>query len=71
MDDSMAYVAYCKCGGMIFASVDDERGLTINAKEFPELRKAGFKIDRINCKTVRASRWCKNRGKCKDAQPIL
>ncbi len=64
-DTHFAYVAYCKCGGLIFASVDDEKGLQLNAKEVPKLRKAGFKIDRIDCETVRTSKWCTNRGKCK------
>lgn len=63
---NMAYIAKCKCGGIVMAIVDDlkpQRRKDI-AKEIASCVKDDFEIGRITCEEVRTTKWCKNHGKC-------
>jgi hypothetical protein len=61
----MAYVAYCKCGKLIFAAVDSPDHGKDNAKDIAKFVRDGFPVNRITCESVRAGEWCKNHGNCK------
>lgn len=64
MENSMAYVAYCKCGKMIFAAVDNEMHKKDTAKEVSKMIRKGFSINRISSAQVRISEWCMNHDLC-------
>lgn len=64
MSESMAYVAYCKCGDLLFACVDNPTHRADTAKEVARIISQGYEIDRISCDKVRAAKWCQNRGRC-------
>ena len=64
MEEHMAYVAYCKCGKLIFACVDNTEHVKDTAKEVSKIIKDGFSIHRISCEAVRQGPWCTNHGNC-------
>jgi hypothetical protein len=64
MNEDMAYVAICKCGGIVMATMDSVERKRDVAKEVAACLRDGYEIKRITAPEVRASSFCKNRGKC-------
>jgi hypothetical protein len=65
MDTTPCYVAYCKCGGMIFAAVDAPECAKDNANEVAALIRRGIPVSKAIAGDVRKATWCENRGRCK------
>ena len=65
MSKTMSYVAKCKCGGIVMATMDIPNHAEDVAKEVASCLKAGFRITRMSCERVRKAAWCENQGKCK------
>jgi hypothetical protein len=62
----MAYIAKCKCGGMVMAVVDLPDTKKAAAKEVASCLRAGFEIERITVEEVKIIPFCKNHGKCEE-----
>lgn len=62
--NEMAYIAKCKCGGMVMAVVDLPEHKKDTAKEVASCLRAGFEIERMTVEEVRAHPFCENKGKC-------
>ena len=62
-----AYIAKCKCGGLVFAGIIEDTDVIRkrNAKEVADCIRRGFEVSTMSCEDARAARWCKNHGKCK------
>lgn len=58
----MAYVAKCKCGGIVMACSKDHPKDA--AKEVASCIRAGFDISQMSTEEVRTAKWCDNNGKC-------
>lgn len=59
-----AYIAKCKCGGLIFAASDRPECRKDNAHDIARLINDGYSIERMTVEEVRTSNWCTNRGNC-------
>ena len=64
MSKDNAYIAKCKCGGLVFAGIVTDASRDDLAKEVAECIKSGFEIGRMPCEEVKSAKWCKNHGKC-------
>lgn len=64
MNNGMAYVAICKCGGLVMATMDTPGRKREVAGDVARHIKLGNEIRRITADEVRAIPWCKNRGDC-------
>lgn len=51
--EQMAYIARCKCGAIIMATVDAPEHANENAQEIAACLKAGYTIERVTCEYVR------------------
>ena len=69
MADEDAYIAKCKCGGVVMACSTNHAEDA--AKEVSDCIKAGFSIERMAAEDVRTAKWCNNRGNCKSGEKGL
>lgn len=62
-DDSAnkpCFIGRCKCGGIMFASVDEPQRRKENAKEVAKLVRGGFSISTETVGVARTGAWCTN-----------
>lgn len=69
MSKEKAYIARCKCGGIVMACAASHPEDA--AKEVASCIKAGFSVERMDDEGVRTGRWCDNRGNCKSGEVAL
>ncbi len=58
MSKEMAYMAKCKCGGMVAAVMDIPNHKADTAKEVAECIEAGYTVERVDSEEVRTAEWC-------------
>ncbi len=57
--DRIAYVARCKCGGLVMACVDQPEHRKETAKAVADSIRKGYSIERITCEAIRTTeRFC-------------
>jgi hypothetical protein len=61
-----AYIAVCKCGGIVAACMKNH--LNDAAQTISSLIQEGFDIQTVASQHVRTAKWCENHGNCKEAQ---
>jgi hypothetical protein len=66
-ENEMAYVALCKCGGLVMATMDRPDRRKDAAREVAKCIRLGYAIKRMTADEVRALSWCKNNGECQGA----
>lgn len=52
------FIGRCKCGGIVFASVDEPERRKDNAKEVASLVRGGFSIATETVGAARTGTWC-------------
>ena len=65
MKEDKAYIAICKCGGILAACATDHPEDA--AEMISSLIKDGFEVQTVDGEYVRKNAWCKNHGNCKEA----
>jgi hypothetical protein len=65
MNEEMAYVALCKCGGLVMATMDGPERKKETARYVAMHIKMGHEIRHVTATEVRAMHFCKNKGGCK------
>ena len=69
-EDKLAYIAKCKCGGIVMACATDRPKDA--AKKVADCIKGGFEIGMMKVEDVRKAKWCSNSGNCKQIfEPLL
>lgn len=67
------FIGRCKCGGIVFAAVDEPKYRNDNAKEVADLIRKGFAIETRPVADARNERWCSDSrthmAALKEAQP--
>jgi len=59
-----AFIAICKCGGIVMACVDDSNDCKDTAKEVAKFIRRGYEIKKVPVEDVRTAKFCNNHGKC-------
>ena len=54
VSEDMAYIARCKCGGVVMATVDNPDHQKENAKEIARCVRDGLTIERVSVEYVRS-----------------
>ena len=54
------FIGLCKCGGIVFASVDEPQYAKDNAKEVGALIRRGFSVTTESVDVARKGRWCRS-----------
>ena len=54
------FIGRCKCGGIMFASVDEPQRRKDNANEVAKLVRGGFSISTETVGVARTGSWCMN-----------
>lgn len=59
-----AYVATCKCGGMVMAAFCISDNEDVTARTIMEYLDSGFKVEKMAIDDAMQMNLCKNSGKC-------
>lgn len=57
-EDVKAFIGRCKCGGIVFASVDKPEYRKENGEQVADLIENGFTIEHVPVETARKGKWC-------------
>lgn len=57
-DPTTCTIGKCKCGGIVFAAVDEPKRRQDTAKEIAKLVRRGFAVATIPIEEVRMGKWC-------------